>query len=92
LKLKQEGEKKALKGEYISSTNPDLSFNVEDIRIKDNKLLFTISGEFNNSKFTADYTVLPRGDKFAGKVAYNLGGETGELEVAATREPQAEKQ
>ena len=50
------------------------------------------TGEFNNNSLTATFTVQPRGDKCTGKVAYDLNGETGELEVKGNREQPGEKE
>jgi hypothetical protein len=85
LEVKQDKDSTELVGSY-SSLNGDAELNVEEVKVSDNKLTFTVSGEFNGNTLTADYEVAPRGNKFSGTVAYDFNGQTGELDVEGKRQ------
>lgn len=88
LKLSLSDDKKELKGEYTSN---DSELDVSEIKVKNNKLFFKISGDFDGNSLTANYKVQPRGDKLAGEIEYDLNGQTGELEVTGKREAEKKK-
>ena len=85
LTLKQQGENKELTGSY---TGDGANFSVNDVKIVNNHLSFSISGDLDGNTFTGNYRVQPRGDKLSGKLAYDLNGETAELDVTGSRSPE----
>jgi len=62
-----------------------LELEVSEIKVKDQKLYLTISGDLDGRTLTSKYTLKPQGDKVSGKIAYDFDGETGELEVVGKR-------
>ncbi|MCA9102740.1 MAG: hypothetical protein KDA63_16390 [Planctomycetales bacterium] len=75
---------RGLVGDY-TSTNADIQLDVDGLAVRDGKLVFTVSAERDGNTFSADYDVVPRGDRFAGTVAYNFNGQSGQLDVTARR-------
>lgn len=82
VKIRQEGDQ--LKGVYISKLI-DKELELKDLRVKDKKLTFEVSGDANGNSFTLKYSGEPRGDRMSGKVSYTVGGQSGELAFKAIR-------
>jgi len=91
LSLKQAGEKGKLEAEYTGGDS-GRSFDVKDVTVRGDKLLFTINGKVGENSLTARYTIQPRGDRLTGTVEYDLNGATGELAVKGQRTQPAEEQ
>ncbi|QDT49327.1 hypothetical protein Pan258_33760 [Symmachiella dynata] len=89
LKLSLADDKKELKGEYTSDA---AELDVSDIKVKNGKLFFKISGDFGGGTLTANYKVQPRGDKLNGEVEYDFNGQTGELEVTGKRDAEKKEE
>ncbi len=83
-------DKKKLSGEYQAG-NPDWEFKVAEIAVKDNRLKFTVSGDINGNSLTAKYNVLPRGQKLAGDIEVDFGGQAGDLPVTGKLEAKKKK-
>lgn len=60
-------------------------FDAKEIKVAHGKLSFQVNGEFQGTQFKVKYGGEPRGDKMAGEVEYDLGGNTGKLEFKASR-------
>ncbi len=78
-----------LKGDY-TGLNGRFQAQATAVSVKDGTLKFTVGGERDGNSLTADYTVTPRGDSLTGKIAYDINGQTGELDVTGTREADKE--
>lgn len=87
LEIKKDGD--AAKGTYVSQSGREL--NVKNIKVKDNNLTFTIEANFDGTDLKADYKGRPYGSKISGSVAYDFGGQTGELEFSGKRETEKKK-
>ena len=62
-------------------------YPVRDLKVKDNKLTFAVNIDFNGNPLVAKYAGRPYGDKLAGTLNFEIGGNTGEVDFTATREP-----
>lgn len=82
LKLAKDGEK--LKGTY-RSIGLDREVEAQELKLADKQLTFTIQGENDGKKFKVKYAGQPRGDRMNGKIDYDLNGNTGTIDFAATR-------
>lgn len=67
---------KGTRGEFVE---------VDDLLVKDNRLRFTVTGEFDGTFLTARYLTKPLGDKLTGTMDYDYGGQVGELTVKGKR-------
>ncbi|MEZ6063426.1 MAG: hypothetical protein R3C19_24020 [Planctomycetaceae bacterium] len=74
----------SIKGDY-TGLNGQFQAAAKDVTVKDGKLMFTVSGERDGNTLTAKYTVTPKGDSLSGKIAYDINGNAGELDVIGTR-------
>ncbi len=59
---------------------------VSGLKAKDNKLMFTIKGEFEGSDFVAACTAKPSGDKFEGGLIVEMDGQRLELPISGARQ------
>ncbi len=81
--ISKDGEKYQAK--YVSGQ--DLSVDVANLKVENNHLRFTVAAEVNGTKIRADYKGRPYGDKIQGNIAYDLGGNSGDIEFTGTRKP-----
>jgi len=83
LKLKQEGDK--VTGVYVGGQNNTES-QIENGMLKDCKLSFSVTREFNNNKFTIKYNATVTGDTIKGKTESVFNGETRMSDFEAKRQ------
>ena len=79
----------AAKATYFGQSGREIE--VEDLKVKDNDLSFTIKTEIDGTDLKADYKGRPYGDKISGSVGYDFGGQTGELDFTAKRSAEKKK-
>jgi hypothetical protein len=81
LKLAKDGDK--FKGMYAGMDGKEVK--AEDLVVKDGDLAFTVKLDFQGTDLVAKFKLKQDGDKLKGKVDYDLGGQTGTLDVAGKR-------
>jgi len=81
LKLKQEGEK--LTGTMLGRNNQETP--IDSGTIKDDKVSFSVTREFNGQKFTQKYSGTLKGDSITGKVETE-GGQVPSRDWEAKRQ------
>lgn len=59
---------------------------LEDVKLKDGELTFSAVRELMDMKITIKYKLKVEGDKFKGKAAADIGGETREFDIEGKRE------
>jgi len=84
-KLKQEGEK--LTGTAKGPRGNEAK--IEEGKVKDGKVSFQISREFNDQKFTMKYQGKLSGDTIKGKMEISVGDQTRSVDWEAKREKKA---
>ncbi|MBX3423240.1 MAG: hypothetical protein KF752_16910 [Pirellulaceae bacterium] len=67
-----------LKGLY-KDADTGLESELKEVKIEDNVLKFSISGEFQGNEIKAAFSGRPYGSKLSGSVEYDLSGQTGEI-------------
>jgi hypothetical protein len=72
-----------LKGTYHSSVFGDNP--IKKIELQDNKLSFVVTFQNNDQEFAVTYKAEPRGDKIAGVILTNFGGEERETPFEGAR-------
>jgi autotransporter translocation and assembly factor TamB len=88
LEIKLDG--KDLKGDY-KDTNTNLQVNIDKLRIEKNVVKFTINAKLDGADLKADFSGRPYGNKISGTVAYDLAGQSGEVEFkGALKAPKKE--
>ena len=85
LKISQDGDGKKLVGEYKSEYFPNLT--VENLKLEKNDLILKVVGQ----DLTVEYKARAYGEKMKGTLEYDISGNTGEAEFAASRKKAAEK-
>ena len=68
---------------YVSPRDTEDEAN--NIKVKDNKLTFEISGEADGNEYVAVYTGKPKGDSIKGTIDYEFGGNPGTLDYRGKR-------
>jgi len=86
-KLKQEGEK--LTGTVTGPRGREVK--IEDGKVKDGKVSFQVTREFNDQKITFKYQGKLSGDTLKGKVESNRGGQAISFDWEAKRQKTTEK-
>lgn len=81
-KLKAEGDK--LTGTILGRDNQETP--ISDGSIKDGKISFTYTREFNGQKFSSKYTGTLSGDTITGKIEGERNGEKTSADWKATRQ------
>lgn len=81
LKLAKDGDK--FKGKYAGMDGKEV--DATDLVVKDGDMAFTVKLDFQGTELVAKFKLKQDGDKLKGKVDYDLGGQTGTLDVAAKR-------
>ena len=81
LKLKQDGEK--LTGTITGRNNQET--DIEDGKVKDGEVSFTVTREFNGNKFVMKYHGKLDGDTIKGKTEFERDGETRSRDWEAKR-------
>ena len=71
-----------LKGVFVNRWDEREAMNV---KLKDNKLAFEISGGKDGNEFKFIYTGKPRGNSIKGTFEYNFNGNTGSNEFNGMR-------
>ena len=84
--LKQEGEK--LTGTAKGARGGEAK--IEEGKVKDGKVSFQVSREFNDRKFTMKYEGKLNGDTIKGKMEFKVGDETRSVDWEAKRQKKAE--
>jgi hypothetical protein len=87
LTLTKDGEK--LSGKYVSPFGERVP---KSVTLKDNKLIFDVSGERDGAEFKVVYTGTPRGNKIDGEAEFDFGGNAGTMEFTGKRTPPEEKE
>ena len=87
LTLKVEGEK--VTGTYVLDDGK--SIEPQAIKIVDNQLTFSIETKVDGANLIAKFKGRPYGNKMQGKIAYDLSGNTGEIDFLAKRSKPADK-
>jgi hypothetical protein len=82
LKLKKEGDK--LTGAVIGRNNQETT--IEDAKLKDGEVSFTVTRERNGQKFTTKYSGKISGDTIKGKMEFERDGKTESRDWEAKRE------
>ena len=77
---------KEYKTSYVTMQGQELE--VKNLRVEKNSLLFTATAEFEGNTLTVDYSGRPYGDKYVGKIEYDIAGNSGEVDFAAKRRPE----
>jgi len=81
LKLAKDGDK--FKGKYAGMDGKEV--DATDLTVKDGEMAFTVKLDFQGTELVSKFKLKQDGDKLKGKVDYDLGGQTGTLDVAAKR-------
>ncbi len=81
LKLKKDGDK--LAGTYVGMDGKEVK--ATDLSLKDKDLAFTVKLDFQGTDLVAKFKLKMDGDALKGKVDYDLGGQTGTLDVNGKR-------
>lgn len=79
--IAKEGDK--FTGKYVSGE--EVNLDATNMKIENNELRFSISGEVRGTKIKADYRGRPYGDKIKGTIVYELGDNSGEIDFAGKR-------
>ncbi len=58
---------------------------IKEIELKDNRLSFVVTFQTDNGEFSVTYKAEPRGDKIAGVIVANFGGQENETPFAGAR-------
>ena len=82
LKLKKEGDK--LTGAVIGRNNQETT--IDDAKLKDGEVSFTVTRERNGQKFTTKYSGKISGDTIKGKMEFERDGKTESRDWEAKRE------
>jgi len=82
LKLKQDGDK--LTGAMVRRNGEETA--IEDGKIKDGQLSFTVTMEFGGNKFTRKFSGKLEGDTIKGKIESERDGQTQSRDWAAKRQ------
>jgi hypothetical protein len=82
LKVKQDGDK--LTG-VLLGPREGMERKVEEGKVKDGEVSFTVTREQDGNKFTVKYKGKLSGDTIKGKAAVDFGGETREFDWEAKR-------
>jgi len=82
IKLKQDGEK--VTGTYIGRDGTETA--IDDAKIKDSTLAFTVAREFDGNKFVIKYEGKLAGDTIKGKMEFERDGQTTSRDWEAKRE------
>ena len=82
---------KELKGNY-TDPNYGTELAVQQLRIEENHLKFSIEGKFRDSDFKADFNGRPYGSKITGTTDYVLSGQPGKAKFEGVRKSEEEKQ
>ncbi|MGE5609714.1 MAG: hypothetical protein ACM359_10705 [Bacillota bacterium] len=85
LKLTQEGEK--VTGVFVGRNNQETA--IEEGKLKDGQVTFTITREFNNQKFISKYKGKLTADTIKGTIETEFNGQTRSREWEAKREQAA---
>src|SRR4051794_7213518 len=83
LKLKQDGDK--LTG-TISGFGKDMENKIEDAKVKDGEVSFTVTREFKDQKFVTKYTAKVDGDTMKGTATSERDGKEQKRDFEAKRE------
>ena len=59
---------------------------LKDVKLKDGQLTFSVERVVMDTTFTVEYRLKFDGDQFKGKMAAELGGKKGEIDVEGKRE------
>lgn len=81
LKLTQDGEK--LTGTISGRNNTETA--IEDGKVKDGEVSFTVTREFNGNKFVQKYKGTVKGDAITGKIEFERNGEAQSRDWTAKR-------
>ena len=87
LTLTKDGEK--LSGKYVSPFGERVP---KSVTLKDNKLIWDVSGERDGAQFKVVYTGIPRGNTIEGDAEFDFDGNTGSMEFTGKRTPPEEKE
>jgi hypothetical protein len=79
--LKHEGDAVTGKYEWSEETQAE----IEDGKLVDGELTFTVKHDFNGQEIVVKYKVKPEGDKLAGTADYDLGGQLGVADIEGSR-------
>ncbi|MEQ1827923.1 MAG: hypothetical protein ABL921_18325 [Pirellula sp.] len=72
-------------GRYKSGDQ--INVMVSNLKVEKNQLKFRIEAEVSGRKIKGDYAGRPFGDKMNGSIAYDLDGNTGEIDFTSVRKP-----
>ena len=81
LKLEKSGDK--LGGKFVGVDGTEAK--VDEASVKDNELAFKVTVDFQGSELIAKFKLKPADNGAKGTVDYDLGGQTGTLDVIAKR-------
>lgn len=82
LTIKKDGDKLA-----GTMTWPDQKDEkVKDVKLKDDKLTFSVVRKFMNNEIPLEFTLTIDGDKLKGKATVDLGGQKQEYDLEGKRE------
>jgi hypothetical protein len=74
-----------LEAEYTDARGTE--YEIRDLAVKENNVHFTVIAEFDGNQLTAKYKGRPFGESIKGIVAYEIAGNTGEIEFNGKRQP-----
>lgn len=57
-------------------------FPIKDMKTKDGKFMFTVTGEIEGNEFVGKCVTTPKGNKFKGNLELEVGGNTVEMPLA----------
>ncbi len=72
-----------LAGSYAAGDGKTIE--VQDVALKDNKLVFSIDTEYQSNKLHVDFRGRPYGSKLKGTLEYSVGPDSGEIDFSGTR-------
>jgi hypothetical protein len=81
LKLSKDGDK--VKGIFVGMDGTEVK--AEDVTIKGDDLAFKVTLDFQGTELVAKFKVKQEGSALKGSVDYDLGGQTGTLDVTGSR-------
>ena len=87
LKLKKEGDK--LTGAVIGGNNRETT--IDDVKLKDGEISFSVTRERNGQKFTSKYSGKISGDTIKGKMERERNGEPVSTDWEAKRGEKSDK-
>ncbi len=88
MKISKDGD--SYKSLYTSTQGQQL--DVKDLRVENNILKFTVTGEFDGYSIKVDYQGRPYGDMLSGLLDYDFSGTTGQVEFTARRKQDKSEQ